>query len=66
MSQKEMSEKERIMYLIGIVIVIVGAYAGRDLTNVNELIEGSAMVLLFVTAFIVLYYFNRRGVGDWH
>ena len=61
-----MNPKERIVYLIGFLIVIVGAYAGRDLTNTNELLEGSAMVALFVCMFIVLAYMNRRGIGDWH
>ena len=61
-----MNLKEKIVYIIGFLIVIVGAYAGRDLTNANELIEGSAMVALFVCMFIVLVYMNRRGIGDWH
>ena len=61
-----MNPKEKTVYLIGFLLVIVGAYAGRDLTNTNELIEGSAMVALFVSVFIVLFYMNRRGIGDWH
>ena len=66
MNQKNINEKEQMMYIIGFLIVIVGAYAGRDLTNMNELIEGTAMIALFVCMFIVLVYMNRRGVGDWH
>ena len=58
--------KEKIAYLIGSLIVIIGAYAGRDLTNMNELLEGSAMVALFLCIFIVFVYMNRRGIGDWH
>lgn len=61
-----MNLKEKIVYLIGFLIVIVGAYAGRDLTNTNELLEGSAMVALFFCVFIVFVYMNRRGIGDWH
>ena len=61
-----MNLKERIFYIAGSIILIVGAYAGRDLTNMNELIEGSAMVALFVCIFIVLFYMNKRGIGDYH
>jgi|GEM_PF-3307902 len=61
-----MELKEKIAYIIGSIIVIYGAYAGRDLTNMNELIKGSAMVTLFICIFIVFVYINKRGVGDWH
>ena len=61
-----MNLKEKIVYLIGSLIVIFGAYAGRDLTNMNELLEGSAIVALFVCIFIVFVYINKRGIGDWH
>ena len=61
-----MEEKEKIAYIIGSILVIVGAYAGRDLTDMNELIEGSAILALFVSVFIVLVYTNRRGIGEWH
>jgi hypothetical protein len=58
--------KEKILYIIGSLVLVYGAYAGRDLTNLNELIEGSTMVALWFGIFIVLIYINRRGIGDWH
>ena len=61
-----MELKEKIAYIIGIIIVIYGAYAGRDLTNLNEFIEGSALLVLFFSIFIVFVYLNKRGIGDWH
>lgn len=61
-----MELKEKIAYIIGSLIVIYGAYAGRDLTNLNEFIEGSALLVLFFSIFIVLIYMNKRGIGDWH
>jgi len=61
-----MELKEKIAYIVGSIIVIYGAYAGRDLTNMNELIEGSALVVLFICVFIVFVYINKRGKGDWH
>jgi Na+/proline symporter len=62
----QMNLKEKIVYVIGSIVVIYGAFAGRDLTNLSELIEGSAMVALLVSIFIVFVYINRRGIGDWH
>lgn len=61
-----MNLKEKILYFIGSLIVVYGAYAGRDLTNMNEILEGSAMVALFICIFIFFFYFNKRGIGDWH
>jgi hypothetical protein len=61
-----MELKEKIAYIFGSIIIIYGAYAGKDLTNANELIEGSAMVAFFVFVFIVFVYLNKRGIGDWH
>jgi len=61
-----MELKEKIAYILGSVIMIYGAYAGRDLTNMNELIKGSAIVALFVCIFIFFVYINKRGIGDWH
>ena len=61
-----MEEKEKIAYIIGSLLVFVGAYAGRDLTDMSELIEGSAILALFLSIFIVLVYTNRRGIGEWH
>lgn len=61
-----MNLREKVLYLVGSLIVIYGAYAGRDLTNFNELVEGSAIVALFVCLFIVFVYMNKRGIGDWH
>ena len=64
--KEEMELKEKVAYIIGSIILIYGAYAERDLTNMNELIEGSGMIALFSCIFIVFVYTNKRGKGDWH
>jgi len=61
-----MELKEKIAYILGSIIMIYGAYAGRNLTNMNELFEGSAIVALFICIFIFFVYINKRGIGDWH
>lgn len=61
-----MELKEKSAYILGSIIMIYGAYAGRDLTNMNELFEGSAIVALFICIFIFFVYINKRGIGDWH
>ena len=64
--KEEMELKEKVAYIIGSIILIYGAYAERDLTKMNELIEGSLMIALFICIFIVFVYTNKRGKGDWH
>lgn len=61
-----MELKEKIAYIVGTIIILYGAYAGRDLTNMDQLIEGTALVAFFVFVFIVFFYLNKRGIGDWH
>ena len=61
-----MQLKEKVAYIIGSIIVIYGAYAGKDLTDMTELIEGTVFLAFFLSVFIIFYYMNRRGIGDWH
>jgi hypothetical protein len=46
---------EKIVYLVGIILVLYAAYARRDLTNVNELIEGTAFLFLVLSIFIIFF-----------
>ena len=61
-----MQLKEKVAYIIGIIIVIYGAFAGKDLTNMSDIIEGVVFLAFFLSVFIVFYYINARGKGDWH
>ena len=61
-----MELKEKIAYIVGTIIILYGAYAGRDLTKMDQLIEGTALVAFFVFVFIVFFYLNKRGIGDWY
>jgi len=61
-----MQLKEKVAYIIGSIIVIYGAYAGKDLTDMTELIEGTVFLAFFLSVFIIFYYMNRRGIRDWH
>ena len=56
-----MNVKEKILYTLGLIIIAFGAFIGRDLSNTTELFEGGAMFLLFLSLFIVFYYFGKRG-----
>jgi Na+/proline symporter len=61
-----MQIKEKVAYIIGSMIVIYGAYAGKDLTDTTELIEGTVLIVFFLSVFIIFYYMNGRGIGEWH
>ena len=61
-----MKLQEIIAYTLGTIIILYGSYAGRDLTNWNEIIEGTGMIVLFIGIFLIFVYMKRRGfVGDW-
>jgi len=61
-----MQLKEKVAYIIGIIIFIYVAYVGKDLADMTELIEGTVFLVFFLSVFIVFYYMNTRGIGDWH
>ena len=61
-----MQLKEKAAYILGTIIVIYGAFAGKDLTNMPEIFEGVVFLIFFLSIFIVFYYINARGKGDWH
>ncbi|RLI00558.1 hypothetical protein DRO31_08515 [Candidatus Bathyarchaeota archaeon] len=60
-----MQLKEKAAYILGTIIVIYGAFAGKDLTNMPEIFEGVVFLMFFLSIFIVFYYINARGKGDW-
>ena len=51
---------EIIAYILGTIIILYGSYAGRDLTNWNEIIEGTGMIVLFIGIFLIFVYMKRR------
>ena len=60
-----MTLKEKIAYALGIIILLVGSFAGRDFSNSNDVLEGILMIALFVGFFLVMTYMNKQTFGDW-
>ena len=60
-----MTLKEKIAYALGLIILLVGAFAGRDFSNSNDVLEGVLMIALFVGIFLVMTYLNKQTFGDW-
>ncbi len=60
-----MKIKEIIAYVFGVLIVIIGAFGGKDLSNMDDIFEGVVMIMFFVSIYLMFLYMNKRGVGDW-
>jgi len=60
-----MKVKEIMAYIFGVLIVIIGAFGGKDFSNMDDVFEGVVMIVFFVSIFLVFLYMNKRGVGDW-
>ena len=60
-----MTLKEKIAYALGLIILLVGAFAGRDFSNSTDVLEGVLMIVLFVGIFLVMTYLNKQTFGDW-
>jgi Na+/pantothenate symporter len=60
-----MKFKEKIAYILGFIVIIIGAFGGKDLSNMNDVFEGAVMIMFFVSIYLMFLYVNKRGVGDW-
>ncbi len=60
-----MKIKEIIAYIFGVLVVIIGAFGGKDLSNMDDVFEGVVMIMFFVSVYLMFLYMNKRGVGDW-
>jgi hypothetical protein len=59
-----MNTKEKIAYILGSIIVLYGAFAGRDFSNSSDVLEGVLMVAVFLGLYLVLRYMNKRSLPD--
>jgi Na+/pantothenate symporter len=60
-----MKVKEIIAYVFGFIVIIIGAFGGKDLSNMDDVFEGVVMIMFFVSVYLMFLYMNKRGVGDW-
>jgi Na+/proline symporter len=60
-----LKNKEKIAYIIGTIIILYGAFAGRDFSDSSELLQGVLMIALFVGIYLIFVYINKHGFGDW-
>jgi hypothetical protein len=56
--------KEKIAYALGLIILLVGAFAGRDFSDTADIIDGVLMIVLFVGLFLIMTYLNKQTFGD--
>ena len=57
--QKRLTQKEVIFYVIGFLLLFIGIFYNRDLTNFNEIREG-IIILVLMTGFAVFFGHLRK------
>jgi len=60
-----MKIKEIIAYIFGVIVIIIGAFGGKDFSNIDDIFEGVVMIIFFISIYLMFLYMNKRGVGDW-
>jgi len=65
-NKKIMKIKEMIAYVIGIIVILIGAFGGKDLSNMDNIVEGMAFIMLIVSIYLMFLYMNKNRVGDWN
>ena len=61
-----MKIKEIIAYIFGVIVIIIGAFGGKDFSNIDDMFEGVVMIIFFISIYLMFLYMNKRGVGDWN
>lgn len=61
-----MKIKEIIAYIFGVIVIIIGAFGGKDFSNMDDVFEGVVMIIFFISIYLMFLYMNKRGVGDWN
>ncbi|MFH1180490.1 MAG: hypothetical protein V1710_09025 [Candidatus Bathyarchaeota archaeon] len=59
--KQKLSRKEIALYALGYILLAVIAFLGRDLTNMQELVEGTIIFGAFVGFSVLWFYFSARG-----
>ena len=59
-----MTLKEKIAYALGLIILLIGAFIGRDFSDSADVIDGVLMIVLFLGFFLVVTYLNKQTFGD--
>ena len=58
---RKLTRKEIAMYALGYLILAFTAFFERDLTNMQDLIEGSIIFSVFVIFSVLWFYFGSHG-----
>ena len=62
---RELSNKEKWIYITGYLLLVLTAFWGRDLTQMEELTNGAIILLMFTAFSIFWYYIRGRGGLGW-
>ncbi len=57
----KLTRKETAMYALGYIILAIVAFYERDLTNTQQLIEGTVIFTAFIGISVLWFYFSARG-----
>ena len=60
-----MSLKESLAIALGLLILLVGSFAGRDFSDRADVFEGFLMIVLLVGFFIVVTFLDNQTFRNW-
>jgi hypothetical protein len=60
-----LNKKAAILYLLGILVFLWGAFAGMDLSNPDDLIKGLVGFMGWMFIMVVLYWMDKQSLLPW-
>jgi len=52
-------------YAAGVIILIIGAFAGRDFSNLDDVMEGAVFFVGFMFIMLFMYGLEKQGLIPW-
>lgn len=60
-----MNRRAAACYITGVVILLSGAFAGRDFSNLDDVMEGAVFFVGFMFIMLFMYRLEKQGLIPW-
>ena len=61
-----MTRRDRLYYLLGVLLLLVAVFVDRDLSDAQELLDGAVIFFaLMLGAVFIIYIKDRGGTGPY-
>ena len=60
-----MNRRAAAYYAAGVIILLIGAFSGRDFSDPADVVEGVVFLVGFMFIMLFMYWLERQGLIPW-